>query len=113
LREYLGEVFRGLTQHEESRIEEGHLIADHSHMMISIPPKSRYAVSNVVGRILGESPFHLARVFSERKKNFTGQSFWARRYFVSTVSRDEEVNRNNLQHQEQEDEGLEQLGLWR
>ena len=76
LRAHLGEVFRTLAQHKESRIEEGHLMADHVHMMISIPPK--YAVSNVVGYIKGKSAIHLARVYAERKRNFTGQSFWAR-----------------------------------
>ena len=84
---------------------------DHVHMMISIPPK--YAVSNVVGYIKGKSAIHLARVYGERKRNFTGQSFWARGYFVSTVGRDEEVIRNYIRNQEREDERLEQLGLWR
>ncbi len=111
LREQLGDVFRALARHKESLIEEGHLMPDHVHMMISIPPK--YAVSNVVGYIKGKSAIHLARVYGERKRNFVGQHFWARGYFVSTVGRDEEVIRNYIRHQEQEDERLEQLGLWR
>ena len=111
LRVHLGEVFRGLAQHKESRIEEGHLMVDHVHMLISIPPK--YAVSNVVGYIKEKSAIHLARVYAERKRNFAGQSFWARGYFVSTVGRDEAVIRNYIRHQEKEDERLEQLGLWR
>jgi putative transposase len=111
LRKHLGEVLKGLAQHKESRIEEGHLMPDHVHMMIAIPPK--YAVSNVVGYIKGKSAIHLARVYGERKRNFTGQSFWARGYFVSTVGRDEEVIRNYIRNQEKEDERLEQLGLWR
>src|SRR3990167_5804314 len=110
-RRHLGEVFRTLAQHKESRIEEGHLMADHVHMMIVIPPK--YAVSQVVGYIKGKSAIHLARVYGERKRNFTGQSFWARGYFVSTVGRDEGVIRSYIQNQEKEDERLEQLGLWR
>ncbi len=111
LRQHLGEVFRGLAQHKESRVEEGHLMVDHVHMLLSIPPK--YAVSNVVGYIKGKSAIHLARVYSERKRNFTGQSFWARGYFVSTVGRDEAMIRKYIQHQEEEDEKLEQLSLWR
>jgi putative transposase len=111
LRKHLGEVLKGLAQHKESRIEEGHLMPDHVHMMIATPPK--YAVSNVVGYIKGKSAIHLARVYGERKRNFTGQSFWARGYFVSTVGRDEEVIRNYIRNQEKEDERLEQLGLWR
>ena len=111
LRKHLGEVFRTLAQHKESRIEEGHLMVDHVHMMISIPPK--YAVSQVVGYIKGKSAIHLARVYGEKKRNFVGQHFWARGYFVSTVGRDECVIRNYIRHQQQEDERLEQLGLWR
>jgi len=89
LRKHLGEVFRKLAQQKESRIEEGHLMPDHVHMMISIPPK--YAVSQVVGFIKGKSAIHLARVYGEKKRNFVGQHFWARGYFVSTVGRDEAV----------------------
>ena len=100
-----------MAQHKESRIEEGYLMLDHVHMLIAIPPK--YAVSNVMGYINGKSAIHLARVYGERKRNFTSQSFWARRYFVSTVGRDEAVIRNYIRHQEKEDERLEQLGLWR
>ena len=111
LRKHLGEVFRTLAQHKESRIEEGHLMVDHVHMMIAIPPK--YAVSQVVGYIKGKSAIHLARVYGEKKRNFVGQHFWARGFFVSTVGRDEKVIRNYIRHQEAEDERLEQLGLWR
>ena len=111
LRKHLGEVFRTLAQHKESRIEEGHLMVDHVHMMISIPPK--YAVSQVVGYIKGKSAIHLARVYGEKKRNFVGQHFWARGYFVSTVGRDEKVIRNYIRHQEAEDARLEQLRLWR
>ena len=109
LRRYLGEVFRSLAVQKESRIEEGHLMPDHVHMMISIPPK--YAVSQVVGYIKGKSAIHLARVYGERKRNFVGQHFWARGYFVSTVGRDEAVIRAYIRHQEQEDQRLEQLNL--
>lgn len=111
LREHPGEVFRGLAQHKESRIEEGHLMAEHVHMMIAIPPK--YGMSNVVGYIKGKSAIHLARVYSERKRNFAGQSFWARGYFVSTVGRDEELISNCIREQEREDERVDQLMLWR
>ena len=84
---------------------------DHVHIMIAIPPK--YAVSQVVGFIKGKSAIHLARVYGERKRNFVGQHFWARGYFVSTVGRDEAVVREYIRKQEQEDERLDQLGLWR
>ena len=111
LRRYLGEVLRKLAEQKESRIEEGHLMPDHVHMMIAIPPK--YAVSQVVGYIKGKSAIHLARVYAERRRNFVGQHFWARGYFVSTVGRDEQVIREYIRNQELEDARLEQLNLWR
>jgi putative transposase len=103
-------VFRNLAGQRESRVEEGHLMSDHVHMLLSIPPK--YAVSQVVGFIKGKSEIHLARVYGERKRNFVGQHFWARGYFVSTVGRDETMIRQYIKNQEKEDERLEQLGLW-
>ena len=109
LREHLGEVFRELATRKESRIEEGHLMPDHVHMMISIPPK--HAVSQVVGYIKGKSAIHLARVYGERKRNFVGQHFWARGYFVSTVGRDETVIREYIKRQEEEDRRLDQMEL--
>jgi putative transposase len=111
LRQHLGEVFRQLAGQKESRIEEGHLLVDHVHMMISIPPK--YAVSQVVGYIKGKSAIHLARVHGERRRNFVGQHFWARGYFVSTVGRDEATIREYIRNQEKEDQRLEQMSLWR
>ena len=111
LRQHLGEVFRRLAGQKESWIEEGHLMSDHVHMMISIPPK--YAVAQVIGYIKGKSAIHLARVYGERKRNFVGQHFWARGYFVSTVGRDEAVIRAYIRRQEEEDEKLDQMNLWR
>ena len=111
LRQYLGEVFRRLAEQKESKVEEGHLMPDHVHMLLRIPPK--FAVSQVVGYIKGKSAIHFARVYAERKRNFVGQSFWARGYFVSTVGRDEEVIRRYIRNKETEDRRLEQLQLLR
>ena len=110
LRQYVGPVLRDLAKQKECRIEEGHLMGDHVHILISIPPK--YSVSQVVGFIKGKSAISIARNYMGRKKNFTGQSFWARGYHVSTVGRDEEVIRNYIKHQEQEDRRIDQLKLW-
>ena len=109
IRSELGEIFRRLAEQKESRIEEGHLMPDHVHMMISIPPK--YAVSQVIGFIKGKSAIHIARRYAEVKRNFVGQHFWARGYFVSTVGRDEEVIREYIRHQEQEDRRRDQMEL--
>ena len=92
LRRHLAEVFRKLAGQKESRIEEGHLLPDHVHMLISIPLK--HSMAQVIGFIKGKSAIHLARVYGEKKRNFVGQHFWARGYFVSTVGRDIEVIRS-------------------
>ena len=111
LRTQLGDVFRKLAEQKESQIEEGHVTPDHVHMMISIPPN--YSVSSVVGYIKGKSAIHIARHHGERQRHFVGQHFWARGYFVSTVSRDEEAIRKYIRHQENEDQRTDQLGLIR
>ena len=111
LRPHLGELFKRLAGYKESRVLEGHQMQDHVHMLISIPPK--YAVSQVVGYIKGKSAIHLARMYGEQKRNFVGQHFWARGYFVSTVGRDEELIREYIRHHEAEDKRLEQMNLWR
>lgn len=109
LRQHLGEVFRNLAAQKECRIEEGHLLPDHVHMLITIPPK--VSVAQVVGYIKGKSAIHLARVYGERKRSFVGQHFWARGYFVSTVGRDEAIIKAYIRGQEIEDERLDQLKL--
>ncbi|HVP68042.1 MAG TPA: IS200/IS605 family transposase [Anaeromyxobacteraceae bacterium] len=110
LRRHLGEVFRRLAEQKECRVEEGHLMVDHVHMMISIPPK--YTVAQVVGYIKGKSAIHLARAYGERKRNFVGQNFWARGYYVSTVGRDATLVREYIRKQEEEDKRLDQIRLW-
>tara|TARA_B100000315_G_C14255904_1_gene441889 strand:+ start:112 stop:543 length:432 start_codon:yes stop_codon:yes gene_type:complete len=109
LRRELGEVFHELARQKECRIEEGHLLADHVHVLMSIPPK--YAVAQVVGFLKGKSAIHIARVFSGRRKNFAGQHFWARGYYVSTVGKDEQVVRKYIKEQEATDHQLDQLKL--
>jgi putative transposase len=110
LRARLGEVFHELARQKESRIEEGLLLVDHVHMLISIPPK--LAVSSVVGFIKGKSAIHIARNFMGKRRNFVGESFWARGYYVSTVGLDEEIVRAYIKTQEDEDKRVDQLQLW-
>jgi len=110
LRRYVGSVLKDLANRKESRIEEGHLLSDHIHVLISIPPK--YSVSQVVGFIKGKSAISIARNYMGRRKNFTGQKFWARGYHVSTVGYDEEVVRDYIRHQEDEDRRIDQLELY-
>ena len=109
LRKHLGPVFRELAEQKECRIEEGPLCPDHVHMLVSIPPK--YAVSQVVGFVKGKSAIHIARNFGGRRRNFTGEPFWARGFWVSTVGRDEATIRKYIQEQEQEGQRVDQLLL--
>ena len=109
LRRELGPVLRELARQRESEIEEGQMMSDHVHILISIPPK--YSVSQVVGYIKGKSAIHIARTYMGRQRNFTGEHFWARGYYVSTVGLDESVVRQYIQNQEAEDLRLEQLNL--
>ena len=107
IRKHLGELLHELARQRECRIVEGHLMPDHVHMCISIPPK--HSVSYVVGYIKGKSAISIARRFMGKAKNFTGESLWARGYFVSTVGLDEEVVRAYIRNQEKEDEHYDQL----
>lgn len=109
MRKRLGEVFHQLARQKECEIEEGHIMPDHVHMLISIPPK--YAVSSVVGYIKGKSAIHIARHFCGRTRNYAGQSFWARGYFVDSVGLDNEMIRNYIRHQEDRDRRDDQMEL--
>ena len=80
---------------------------DHIHYCLSIPPQ--LAVSNVVGYLKGKSAISIAGNFKGRQRNFTGEAFWARGYFVSTVGLDEEMVREYIRNQEKQDEHRDQL----
>ena len=110
LRRHLGEVFRTLAAQKDCRVEEGHLMPDHVHMLLSIPPK--HSVADVIGYIKGKSAIHIARVFVGKKRNFAGEHFWARRYFVSTVGRNEAMIRSYIRKQQEEDKRADQMRLW-
>ena len=110
LRKHLGGAVEDLATQKECKILEGHLVSDHVHILISIPPK--HSVSQVVGFIKGKSAIAIARTYVGRRKNFAGQSFWARGYYVSTVGKDEDAVRAYIQKQEKEDRRIEQLKLF-
>ena len=111
LRQHLGSVFHELARQKECEIVEGHLMADHVHMLMSIPPK--YAVAQVLGFLKGKSAIHIARTYAGRRRNFVGQHFWARGYLVSTVGKDEATVRKYIQEQELADKRLDQLEMFR
>jgi len=111
LRKDLGPVVRELARREGGRVEEGHLRSEHVHRLVSIPPK--YAVAAIVGYLKGKSAIHIARTYRGKERNFTGEHFWARGYWVSTVGADEAAIREYLRDQEQEDIRLDQLKLFK
>lgn len=109
IRKYLGPLFHELAQQKHCQILEGHMVQDHVHMLIKIPPK--YAVSEIVGYIKGKSAISVARQFGNRKRNFNGEKFWSRGYAVSTVGFEEEQIRLYIQKQEQLDsQGSDESG---
>ena len=111
LRKHMGELFHELARQRESKIEEGHLMPDHVHILISIPPK--YSVAEVMGFMKGKSAIHIARTFVGKRRNFVGQHFWARGYMVSTVGKDEAAVRKYIQEQEKEDQRLDQMEMFK
>ena len=110
LRKHLADLLHDLARQKERKILEGHLQADHVHVLISIPPK--YSVAQVIGFLKGKSAIHIARIYLGRRKNYSGMHFWARGYYVSTVGADEEMIRAYIHHQELEDKRLDQLTMF-
>jgi putative transposase len=110
IRQSLGPVFHELARQKECRIVEGHLLPDHVHMCIEIPPK--YAVSSIIGFLKGKSAYAfggaklyaIARQFKGRQRNFNGENFWARGYAVSTVGFELEAVRRYIREQEAADQ---------
>lgn len=101
IRKQLGLIFHELAKQKECQILEGHLMPDHVHMCIAIPPK--YAVASVIGFIKGKSAIAIARM-QGKERNFAGEHFWARGYAVSTVGFNEEEVRRYIRNQNGSDE---------
>jgi len=101
IKEFLKKVFHELAGQKGCKIIGGYQVQDHVHMIITIPPK--YAVSEIIGYLKGKSAIAIARQFGGRKRNFNGESFWARGYAVSTVGYELEKIRAYVKNQEQLD----------
>ena len=100
-REQIGKIFRELAKQKECEILEGSNLSDHVHMCLSIPPK--HPVSSIVGFIKGKSAIAIARIFCGKERNFTGEHFWARGYWVSTVGYNLEQVKKYIREQEDEE----------
>jgi REP-associated tyrosine transposase len=101
MRQALGPILHELARQKECRIIEGHLMPDHVHICIEIPPK--YVVASVIGYLKGKSAIAIARQFAGRDRNFAGEHFWARGYAVSTVGFEPEQVRAYIRDQEDAD----------
>ena len=101
IRKFLGPVFHEMARQKGCKIEEGHMVQNHVHMLIKIPPK--FSVAEIIRYIKGKSGIAVARQFGGRKRNFNGEKLWARGYAVSTVGFEEENVREYIRHQEQLD----------
>lgn len=111
IRNYLGSVVHELASQRGSEIIEGHMVQDHVHMLIRIPPK--YSVSEVIGYIKGKSAIAVARQFGSRQKNYSGERLWARGYAVSTVGFEESAVKSYIKQQEQLDsKGYDENGAF-
>jgi len=108
LRQHLGSLLRELARHKDCEIGEEHLMA----IMCTFSIPAKYSVSQVMGYIKGKSAIHIARTYGGKRRNFVGQHFWARGYWVSTVGNNEAAVRLYIQEQEKADQRLDQLGLF-
>jgi len=100
-RKEIGEIFHELARQKECTILEGSSMREHVHLCICIPPK--YAVASVIGFMKGKSAIAIARIFCGRERNFTGEHFWARGYWVSTVGYNLEQVKKYIREQEEEE----------
>lgn len=109
LRKELRDVFQKLSLQKGCRIEEGNLMPDHVHMLISIPPK--YSVAHIVGFLKGKTAIYVANKYARRRK-YKGYHFWARGYYVSTTGYNEQVVRRYIQNQEKQDKMSDYVDLF-
>ena len=104
-RKEIGDIFHELAREKQCEILEGSSMSDHVHLCIAIPPK--HAVSSVIGFIKGKSAIAIARIFCGKERNYTGEHFWARGYWVSTVGHELEKIKKYIKEQEQDEDKSE------
>jgi putative transposase len=97
-RQSVGDILKGLCQQKRVDLLEGHLMPDHIHMCLSVPPK--FSIAFIIGFLKGKSAIRIHREILKVKR-VTGLHFWSRGYCVSTVGLDEETIRKYIRDQEQ------------
>lgn len=101
IRESIGEILKDLCKYKGVEIIEGHLMPDHVHMLVSIPPK--ISVSSFMGYLKGKSSLMIFDKHANLKYKFGNRKFWAEGYFVSTVGLHEVTVKKYIQQQEKHD----------
>ena len=109
LRREIGKIFRELCRQASIELVEGYAMKDHIHMLLMIPPK--FSVAQTVGFLKGKSAIRIFREYQQVSRNFTCRHFWARGYCVSTVGLDEQMIREYIRNQEQEEKRQDQMKL--
>ena len=108
MRREVGEIFKELCRRFRIELVEGHVMVDHVHMCLSVPPK--YSVANTVGKLKGKAAILIHQKYG-RKRNFVGLNFWARGYCVSTVGLDEATVREYIRTQEEQEKKEEPMKI--
>ena len=108
LRRGIGPILRELCRQKGIEVLEGHLMPDHVHMVLSIPPK--YSVAHTIGFVKGKSAVRIHRQLLKERR-MTGLHFWATGYSVSTIGLNEQAIRKYVREQEKRDSGQGDLGL--
>jgi len=109
IRKDIGEILRTLCQYKGIEVHEGHLMPDHVHLLVSIPPK--YSVSSVMGYLKGKSALMIFERHANLKYKYGNRHFWCEGYYVSTVGLNEETIRKYIEEQEQRDQAMDRLSV--
>ena len=109
IRKDIGEILRELCRYKGVELLEGHMMPDHIHMMVSIPPK--YSVSSVMGYLKGKSALMIFERHANLKYKYGNRHFWCEGYYVSTVGLNEETIRKYIREQEQRDQAIDRLSV--
>lgn len=108
MRQQVGRILRDLCRQRKIELLEGHAMADHIHMVLSIPPK--YSVANTIGFLKGKSAVRIHRELMKERR-MTGLHFWADGYCVSTIGLNEETIRRYVREQDQRERRQDQREL--
>jgi putative transposase len=109
IRKDIGEILRTLCQYKGIEVHEGHLMPDHVHLLVSIPPK--YSVSSVMGYLKGKRALTIFERHANLKYKYGNRHFWCEGYYVSTVGLNEETIRKYIEEQEQRDQAMDRLSV--